>query len=295
MSRVVCPLGNDTCLTAWGSFMNSRRQPMKIFFSLLFGACLFGLPVLAAACEQQGERGVGEEPDLRLFNYSNVSYDLSGRERSALAYEKKEGEVKSLFKAAEVNFPPGELLLRVFKDTKVLQVWAGSKKGGELKLVTRYKICAASGVPGPKRSSGDGQVPEGFYHLDYYKNHSDYFLAMRVSYPNKADKIKARGNPGSAIMIHGSCASIGCLAMSDDRIQELWVMSHSMKKAKRRVYVHIFPSEDLERMLTTLGLSKELKEFWVNLKQGFDAFEATKRLPRISIDGKGRYIFKDRK
>lgn len=213
-----------------------------------------------------------------------------GSARVAAAKAAKADVVSDLFAKAGVDFPPKELLLRVFKDEELLEVWAGNGKSS-LALVAQYEICAASGRAGPKRREGDGQVPEGFYTIDAYNQHSSYYLSLRISYPNPSDKVLGhRKHPGSAIMIHGNCVSIGCLAMSDERIQEIWLMADAMRRNKRKVHVHIFPGRDLDTYIAAMP-NMDLKSFWDNLKEGYDIFEADHRLPKVKIDKKGRYLF----
>jgi murein L,D-transpeptidase YafK len=138
---------------------------------------------------------------------------------------------------------------------------------------------------------GDLQVPEGFYRLDYFNPSSRFYLSMRVNYPNDSDRILGRkGSLGGDIMIHGNCVSIGCLAMSDERIQELWVMAQSMNGKGRRVPVYIFPSRDLDKLLADPGRSSN-HVFWRNLKQGFDLFEKEHRLLKVTVGKDGSYSF----
>jgi murein L,D-transpeptidase YafK len=153
--------------------------------------------------------------------------------------------------------------------------------------VATYSICSTSGSAGPKKAEGDGQVPEGFYTLDYYKRKSTYYLAMRVNYPNARDR--QLKYTGSAIMIHGKCVSIGCLAMTDDRIQELWVLARSASKYGR-VHVHIYPRRDLAKAIASTK-DKALQAFWRNLQQGHALFERNRTIPRIGAKN-GVYQFR---
>src|SRR5262249_47740657 len=139
-----------------------------------------------------------------------------------------------------------QLLLRAFKKERRLEMWAAARAGEALTHVTTYEICKASGELGPNRQEGDGQTPEGVYTLDQYNPASHFYPAVRVSYPNASDRILGdKRHPGNEIMIHGRCVSIGCLAMSDERIQEIWLASASLRNAGGVVHVHIFPSRDM--------------------------------------------------
>ena len=214
------------------------------------------------------------------------------RHRTTAAKDAKTETVKKMFAAAGVSYPPEQLFFRVFKLENVLEVWAASKSKGPLTHVATYEICYKSGKLGPKRRTGDQQVPEGFYHLDYYNKHSAFYLSMRISYPNRSDKILGHRKPGSAIMIHGNCVSIGCLAMSDERIQELWLMTRTMADRKRKVFVHAFPARDFGKLLAN-PLYIGHHNFWKNLQEGYEIFMTSRILPRVSIDKKGTYLFRE--
>ncbi|HYO64762.1 MAG TPA: L,D-transpeptidase family protein, partial [Archangium sp.] len=135
----------------------------------------------------------------------------------------REPEVAKLFTRAGVSWPPEELYVRAFKQERELEVWAGAK-GERLRKVKTFPFCAASGDVGPKRREGDEQVPEGFYTLDQFNPRSQFHLSMRVSYPNEADR-RLGGRPlGGAIYVHGNCMSIGCIALQDGPIEELYLM-----------------------------------------------------------------------
>ena len=235
-----------------------------------------------------------KKPRVKVRKYTEESepYSRTGSVRDKLAFERKQKVVEVLFKEAGVDFPPAKMLLRGFKKELELEVWAASKRSDELVHVTTYQIRSGSGDLGPKRYEGDGQVPEGFYILDYYNRRSQFYLSMRISYPNKSDRIlKKRRRAGSAIMIHGNCVSIGCLAMSDERIQELWVMTRTLNRLKRTVHVHMFPTRDMSGLLKD-NSDHEYLSFWKNIKEGFDYFNQHHRLPKVRINKKGHYIFK---
>ncbi len=255
---------------------------MKWLLSLIVAGCGFiGVPADEA-----------KEPPFIRYTETYLPDSMSGSERNARAFREKDAVVKKLFADAEVEFPPRQLLLRGFKAERHLEVWAASESEGALTHVATYEICYASGDAGPKRRQGDGQVPEGFYHLDYFNQHSRFHLSFRVNYPNKSDRILGyKSNLGSAIMIHGDCVSIGCLAMSDERIEELWVMTRSMETLKRKVYVHLFPTRDMEGLLEQEPDS-EHAAFWRNIKEGYDWFEEKKTLPSVRVDKRGRYNFR---
>jgi hypothetical protein len=132
------------------------------------------------------------------------------------------------FGAAAVPYPPGSLVLLGLKDSKTLQVCASGPQG-PLRLIRSYPILAASGQSGPKLREGDRQVPEGIYRIESLNPNSRYHLSLRIGYPNEFDRAMARLDGrralGGDIMIHGSDASVGCLAMGDEAAEDLFVLA----------------------------------------------------------------------
>lgn len=132
------------------------------------------------------------------------------------------------FAKQKVAYPPAELVFVGLKEEKTLQVYARSGTN-KLGFIRAYPIVAASGVAGPKLREGDRQVPEGIYAIELLNPNSSYHLSLRVSYPNAFDRAQAakeqRTNLGGDIMIHGKDVSIGCLAMGDEAVEELFVLA----------------------------------------------------------------------
>jgi murein L,D-transpeptidase YafK len=127
------------------------------------------------------------------------------------------------FKKAKVSYPPREATLIAYKQEKKLELWA--RDNGSFHLI----IMAASGEIGPKLRQGDRQVPEGVYHITDLNPNSHYHLSMKLNYPNEFDvyhaELDSRTDLGSDIFIHGKDASIGCLALGDAAITELFVLT----------------------------------------------------------------------
>lgn len=132
------------------------------------------------------------------------------------------------FEAAGVSYPPVEIVLVGLKDEKLLEVWSRDKEGDKLVLIRSYPILKTSGELGPKLQEGDMQVPEGVYRVESLNPNSSFHLSLRLNYPNQFDLDHAKDDgrmfPGSDIMIHGRMASVGCLAMGDETIEDLFVM-----------------------------------------------------------------------
>ncbi|MCX7087103.1 MAG: L,D-transpeptidase family protein [Methylococcales bacterium] len=136
-------------------------------------------------------------------------------------------KLNTYFAKAKVSFPPKAITLVALKQEKKLELWA--RDNAEFRLIHTYGIQAASGVAGPKLRMGDKQVPEGIYHIDGLNPNSHYHLSMKLNYPNEFDLFHAvqegRTEPGSDIFIHGRAVSIGCLAMGDEIIEELFILT----------------------------------------------------------------------
>lgn len=115
----------------------------------------------------------------------------------------------------------GALRILVFKREGLVEV---SAPGWDAPRT--YPMTARSGAPGPKLREGDGQVPEGVYRVESLNPNSLYHLALRLDYPNAFDRARAkedgRTNLGGDIMIHGSDCSVGCVAIGDRAIEELF-------------------------------------------------------------------------
>ena len=189
-----------------------------------------------------------------------------------------------------------DMFLRVFKKEEVVEVWLQSKDAKEFKLFKTYSICASSGVLGPKRKQGDGQVPEGFYSIAVFNPYSSYHLSLGISYPNASDKIIGKGNLGGDIMIHGNCVTIGCMPLTDNYIKEVYILAVEAKNnGQSTIPVHIFPAKLDDKGMDFLNTEdpKQLS-FWINLKTGYDIFDKSKKLPKVTVDKTGKYLFSEK-
>lgn len=127
---------------------------------------------------------------------------------------------------AGVTFPPPNLTIVILKAERRLLVQAGRAQ------LAAFDVTAASGTLGPKRLQGDLQVPEGRYRVESLNPNSRFRLSLRVDYPNAQDRAdaaldgRAGADLGGDIMIHGGAASIGCVAIGDPAVEELfWLVA----------------------------------------------------------------------
>jgi hypothetical protein len=148
------------------------------------------------------------------------------------------------FDAARVAYPPRAVTLLALKEERRVEVWARGPSGPSRSVVS-YPILAASGGAGPKLREGDRQVPEGAYRVLWLNPASSYHLSMKVDYPNAHDVRQARAEGrtalGGDIFIHGRDVSIGCIALGDPAIEELFVLASDV--GLPRVAVLIAPRD----------------------------------------------------
>jgi murein L,D-transpeptidase YafK len=214
--------------------------------------------------------------------------------RVADAYREKEETVKSYFSKNHLNDAAFELFLRAFKKEKKLEVWVKEKDKTTYTLLRSYDFCTTSGVLGPKRKEGDLQIPEGIYHINHFNPQSNFHLSLGINYPNASDRVLSdKQRPGSAIYIHGNCATIGCIPITDDKIKELYVLAVEAKnQGQRKIPVHIFPTllnEEGMRYLENLPAADNIMTFWKNLQPVYLHFEMHKQLKNVQVNSLGEY------
>ncbi len=183
------------------------------------------------------------------------------------------------------------VFIRIFKESREFELWVQDEASAWKKFRT-YPIATYSGSLGPKLAEGDGQAPEGFYDVvrERMNPASRYHLAFNIGYPNAHDRHHAR--TGSLIMVHGDRVSIGCFAMTDPVIEEIYLLvAEALENGQRSVAVHSFPFRMTpERMQQAVTSGGSWLAFWENLRVGYDAFEKTGRIPKVSVR-EGRYEF----
>jgi murein L,D-transpeptidase YafK len=189
---------------------------------------------------------------------------------------------------AEKNLKRGDaVFMRVFKNELELELWM--QQGERFVLFATYPICYWSGRLGPKVRQGDKQAPEGFYAVSkgQLNPNSRWHRSFNVGFPNLLDQ--AHGRTGSYLMVHGGCSSIGCYAMTNPVITEIWeLVTAALDKGQGSFGIHIFPFRLTEARLSAYADHPWL-EFWRDMKPGYDLFEASNIPPQISVCQK-RYV-----
>jgi murein L,D-transpeptidase YafK len=199
------------------------------------------------------------------------------------------------FAKAGVAFPAHRIFIRVFKRERQLELWAAGREGS-YRLVRSYPVCAASGKLGPKRRYGDEQVPEGFYRMTTMSPWTRFHAALGIDYPNESDRVLGyRPALGKAILIHGKCVSIGCIAIEDGPASEVFLAaSEAHRRSRQPIPVHIFPTRldrpGLASLRAQHGHQPRLLAFWQELAAGYRAFEQHRLPPRIRVDRRGHYL-----
>lgn len=233
-----------------------------------------------------------------IFVMSRSSAEVSGlpptEEEYANGWMRRKAVFEKVVPGLKEAFAEKELVwgspvfLRAFKEERILEVWVKKDKG--FVLFKSYPIRADSGKLGPKLKEGDLQIPEGFYYFtpEQMNPRSQFHLSFNIGYPNEFDKAHERD--GTFIMVHGSNVSIGCLAIGDDKIEEVYsIVHHAFKKGQKFCRIHLFPFRMSEENMTRHSGNQWL-EFWKNLRTGYQWFEEKKTPPNTTVREK-RYHF----
>ncbi|MBU0553016.1 hypothetical protein KKB55_04685 [Myxococcota bacterium] len=214
------------------------------------------------------------------------------------ARKRRTAAIEALFKETQIG-APREIFLRAFKLDDELELWARDDLKGPFKRIKTYPICMRSGEIGPKRRQGDGQVPEGIYKINRYNPRSSFHLSLGLDYPNRSDQIRGHKPAlGNDIFIHGDCVTIGCIPITDELIEELYLIALDVHGRQKATPVHIFPTRlNEEGMNKLIAWAKENKkedliDFWRELQPIYKAFEETKHLPKVKIAKDGKYSLK---
>ncbi len=223
--------------------------------------------------------------DFRTEQMKNV--------RVKKAFEEKKDYLEKVLKTKGFFDFKNDILLLAYKNEQILEVWIKNKSVKKYQFLLQYEFCATSGVLGPKRREGDLQIPEGVYYINYFHPTSAYHLGLKINYPNESDKFFAdKKYPGSNILIHGDCCTIGCIPITDDKIKELYILCLEAKASgQAKIPVYIFPTKlnDNNFVLLKTQFQHDTKkmEFWNYLKPIYQYFEQKNELPilKIGING----------
>jgi murein L,D-transpeptidase YafK len=181
------------------------------------------------------------------------------------------------------------ILIRIYKEESTLEVWKQDRTG-KFSLLKSYPICKFSGKLGPKIVQGDHQAPEGFYDItpEQMNPLSNEYLSFNIGFPNAFDR--SLGRTGSFLMVHGGCRSVGCYAMTDYEMEEIYgLVEEAFKGGQDKIQLQAFPFR-----MTTQNLTRHADDpnapFWQVLKMGSDAFFATGQPPSVAVCDQ-HYVF----
>lgn len=180
------------------------------------------------------------------------------------------------------------VFMRIYKQERELEIWARTGTG-VYALLDTWPICTYSGELGPKLREGDGQAPEGIYRVGSSQLNplSSYHLSFDLGYPNDFDRAHAR--TGSYLMVHGSCVSIGCYAMTDAGIEEIYsLVAAALAHGQRHVQVHALPFRFDGEWQREHAASPWL-DFWRDLAVVDARFETERVPPKVRVEHK-RYV-----
>lgn len=217
----------------------------------------------------------------------SVAQSIPSSNRSKEAIRRKTPVLEDEFQNNNLTLG-NPVFIRIFKESKELEMWI--KKEDQFELFKTYRICYYSGGLGTKTRQGDGKSPEGFYFVTpgQLNPNSNFHLSFNIGYPNAYER--EQGYTGGAIMVHGNCVSIGCYAMTDRRIEEIWtIIVKAFENGQCFFRIHIFPFRLTEDELAGYSNSPWY-EFWMNLKEGYDYFEEQGHPPDVTVRN-GKYIF----
>jgi murein L,D-transpeptidase YafK len=181
------------------------------------------------------------------------------------------------------------ILIHIYKEESTLEVWKQDRTG-KFALLKAYPICKFSGKLGPKIIEGDHQAPEGFYDItpEQMNPQSREYLSFNIGFPNAFDRSLRR--TGSFLMVHGGCESVGCYAMTDYEMEEIYgLVYEAFQGGQDKIQLEAFPFR-----MTAQNLARHADDpntpFWGVLKMGSDAFFATGRPPSVAVCDQ-HYVF----
>ncbi|PWC10011.1 transpeptidase [Brenneria roseae subsp. americana] len=179
------------------------------------------------------------------------------------------------------------IYIQIFKEERVLELYA--QLSGEYRLLESYPICKYSGGLGPKRIEGDLKSPEGFYQVDLrqLKPDSRYYRAINIGFPNEYDK--SQGYSGRYLMIHGECVSVGCYAMTNNYIDEIYrYAEQALLNGQTKIDLAIYPFRMTEQNMQR-HRNSSYYSFWRQLQPGYAYFNQHNQPPAVAVFN-GQYV-----
>ncbi|AHK20098.1 peptidoglycan meso-diaminopimelic acid protein amidase [Yersinia similis] len=205
----------------------------------------------------------------------------------AVSFTSSASEPVAVSKELKQQLLGSSVYIQIFKEERILELYA--KLQGEYRLVQSYPICEFSGGLGPKRREGDFKSPEGFYSINtrHLKPDSQFYRAINIGFPNDYDK--SQGYSGKYLMIHGACKSIGCYAMTDAYMDEIFnYVKTAFIFGQEKVDISIYPFRMTEQNMQR-HRNSSYSSFWRQLQPGYAYFVKNRMPPPVSVSN-GQYV-----
>lgn len=192
-----------------------------------------------------------------------------------------EPQLIDFFSRAGVHYPPQDIALLAFKQERQLELWANDSTQ-HWRLIHNYPLTAFSGRLGPKLKEYDRQIPEGVYALTTLNPFSSMHLSMMINYPNQFDRIQAikdgRRKLGSNIFLHGKSQSVGCLAIGDKAIDQLFLLVRRVGLNHVRLIISPNDLRQDKPATSTFAQPRWLPELYHQLTEALRPFKSASSL-----------------
>jgi murein L,D-transpeptidase YafK len=221
---------------------------------------------------------------LTIICSSNIHAMMLGQEKSREAIDavvakyarQHEPALQRSFQRAHVAYPPKNIALLAFKKEREIELWA-QDNSKIWRYIRSYSLTAYSGKLGPKLKESDRQIPEGIYKFTLFNPLSHWHLSMMINYPNNFDREYAlregRKNIGGNIFMHGKASSVGCLAVGDKAIEQLFILAKRV--GLKHTELIIAPNDLRKHKPATLALTqpKWLPKLYKNISLALNKFK----------------------
>ena len=190
-----------------------------------------------------------------------------------------EPELITFFAKSKVSYPPKEMALLAFKKERKVELWARDDKQS-WQFIHTYPLTASSGRLGPKLKERDGQIPEGLYRLTTFNPFSAMHLSMMIDYPNYYDRLQAikdgRQKLGNNIFLHGKSISVGCLAIGDHAIDQLFLLARRVGLSHIKLIIAPNDLRIAKAETSSFAQPRWLPELYQQISTALNQFPVTK-------------------
>ena len=197
-----------------------------------------------------------------------------------------EPTLKNLFAKAHVSYPPKEVALLAFKQEQYIELWA-KNDNSSWHYIHKYPLTAYSGRLGPKLKELDRQIPEGVYRLTTFNPFSSMHLSMMINYPNSFDRLQAikdgRSKLGNNIFLHGKSFSVGCLAVGDKAIDQLFLLTRRVGLSHTRVIIAPNDLRHAKPATSTFAQPRWLPELYKQIEVALAPIKHDNKKPKIML------------